>query len=465
MKPFLIISAFVLLLHGCNSPQTESGIHFPLKDYVYTQDDAFRYEVIETLKGENWTEYRIKMVSGSWLTHEDVDQSEWWHWLTMVVPDEVHETESMMFIGEGWRGDTLPIPADVVFIDAALATGSVISHISNIPFQPIDFKGDQKGGRYEDDLIAYGWRLFLESGASLDMTEWLARYPMTRAVVRAMDVVQEISQEIQKPVDKFFVTGASKRGWTTWTTAAVDNRVIGMAPMVIDLLNIIPSFLHHWQCYGAWSPAVEEYVNEGIMNWLQTEEFQALLDLVGPYSFVEQLTIPKLLINGTSDEFFVTDSWKFYWDDLKGNSYLQYVPNGNHGLKGSYLPANLVSFYKTVISDSKFPAFSWNISNNTIHLEVDPSSNYHIRKWEAVNETERDFRIYVLGEAWESETIRRKEDGRYEIHFSTPEAGFKGGLLEITFNPDSEFPLTFTSGTVITPDLYPFGPFEPENSQ
>ena len=53
---------------------------------------------------------------------------------------------------------------------------------------------------------------------------------MTRAVVRAMDVVQEICASNHKEVEEFFVAGASKRGWTTWTGAAVDDRVMGIAP-------------------------------------------------------------------------------------------------------------------------------------------------------------------------------------------------------------------------------------------
>ena len=54
----------------------------------------------------------------------------------------------------------------------------------------------------------------------------------------------------ESQVKEFVITGASKRGWATWTTAAVDNRVKAIMPMVIDLLNIKPSFEHHWG--GLW---------------------------------------------------------------------------------------------------------------------------------------------------------------------------------------------------------------------
>lgn len=69
---------------------------------------------------------------------------------------------------------------------------------------------------------------------------------------------------------------------------------------------------------------------EGIFDRLHSEEFRKLMDIIDPYSFVDSITIPKFLINAASDEFFVTDSWKFYWDDLKGKSHMRYVPNGSH---------------------------------------------------------------------------------------------------------------------------------------
>ena len=135
MKQILIAFSALILLAACKSPEqktTTSEPSFPLKAYVETEDKAFRYEIVETIKGDSWTEYRIYMVSGTWFTHEEVDEPEWWHWLTMVVPDDVQETESLMLIGGGWRGDTIPIAANEEMIQAALATGSVVKKIPTL---------------------------------------------------------------------------------------------------------------------------------------------------------------------------------------------------------------------------------------------------------------------------------------------------------------------------------------------
>jgi hypothetical protein len=52
----------------------------------------------------------------------------------------------------------------------------------------------------------------------------------------------------------------------------------------------------------------------------------------------------------------------------------------------------------------------------------------------------------------------------YAIPVENPTQGFKGALVEVVFNPESEFPLTLTTGTLVTPDRYPFGPFQPDLS-
>ena len=457
MSTVFVFSACLFILSSCTSPHNNH-----MKDYVTKADPAFRYEVAETFNGEGWTEHRVKMVSGTWLTKQEVNHPEWWHWVTIVVPNEVTETEALMVIGGGSTEDEKPQAANELLVQAAVGTKSIIAEISNIPFQPLNYVNDEKDDRFEDDLIAYGWRQYLEGGAKDEDVEWLAHIPMTRAVVRAMDVVQEISMDLSKPVDSFVVAGASKRGWATWTTAIVDERVIAIIPVVIDMLNVESSFNHHWRCYGAWSPAINDYINEGIMDWTGSKEYARLLELVEPYSFIDQLTLPKFLINATGDEFFITDSWQFYWDDLVGDKYIQYVPNANHGLNGTYNLGSLVAFYNAVITESPIPKVDWSVSADSIYLEVLSDVDYKVTKWEAVNENARDFRVPVIGRVWKDSELSKTSNNQYAIHFPAPEKGYKAGVLEIIFDSGTEVPFTFTTGTVVTPHTYPFGPFKPD---
>ena len=461
IKQSTINLSYILFLFITISSCDNNGNNH-LKEYVYKKDPAFRYEIVETFSGDGWKEYYIKMVSGTWLTEKEVNHTEWWHWITIVVPNNVVETEALLMIGGGSSKDQEPRKASEILINAALGTNSIIAEISNIPFQPLNYANDTKDDRYEDDLIAFGWKKFLEHGAKDEDVSWLARLPMTRAVVKGMDVIQKVTSDFKITIDKFVVAGASKRGWTTWTTAVVDNRVIAIIPIVIDLLNVIPSFDHHWRCYGEWSPAIDDYVNEGITEWMGSKEYNRLLELVEPYSFIDQLQIPKFLINATGDEFFVTDSWKFYWESLIGNKYLQYVPNGNHGLTGTYNPESLIAFYNAIITNSDFPEFNWYVSNDSIYLNIYTNANYTVKSWEAINENTRDFRVPVIGKSWKSNKINTTSNDKYYLHVSKPKTGYKAGLLEITIESGSKVPFVFTTGTLVSPNSYPFMPFKPK---
>tara|TARA_B100001175_G_C19110312_1_gene449404 strand:- start:5 stop:616 length:612 start_codon:yes stop_codon:yes gene_type:complete len=192
-----------------------------------------------------------------------------------------------------------------------------------------------------------------------------------------------------------------------------------------------------------------------------SEEYNRLLELVEPYSFIDQLDTPKFLINATGDEFFVTDSWKFYWDSLVGEKYLQYVPNGNHGLTGTYNPESLIAFYHAIITKSDIPEFNWHVSNDSIYLNVNSDVNYTIKSWETINENSRDFRVPVIGKTWKSNNINTTSNNSYYLHVSKPETGYKAGLLEITIESDTNIPFVFTTGTLVSPNSYPFGPYEP----
>ena len=107
----------------------------------------------------------------------------------------------------------------------------------------------------------------------------------------------------------------------------MDTRVVAIVPAVIDMLNVEPSFVHHWRAYGAWSDAVKDYVEHGIMDWMGTPQFRALMKIEEPYEYRDRLTMPKFLLNASGDQFFLPDSSQFYFDDLRGEKHLRYVPN------------------------------------------------------------------------------------------------------------------------------------------
>jgi PhoPQ-activated pathogenicity-related protein len=118
--------------------------------------------------------------------------------------------------------------------------------LSNVPYQPLQFAGDSEPIRAEDGLIAKSYREFLDGGDQ----NWPALLPMVKSAVRAMDTVQDLAlKQRSLVVNEFVVSGASKRGWTTWLTAAVDSRVKAIAPMVINVLNMQEQMEYHRQAY------------------------------------------------------------------------------------------------------------------------------------------------------------------------------------------------------------------------
>ena len=241
----VLISVPLFLFDSCKTEKTDKTKtnKTPLDTYVDTSGSNFHYQVMKQSRKEGYTLYVLRMISQKWLDDELVRNPTWWHWVSIVVPDKLEHDTAFIWIGGGDREDELPEKANSILVRSALLTKSITVGVHNIPNQPIYFSRDTMDGRYEDEIIAYGWREFLESGARKEDAEWLARLPMTNAVHCAMDAVSEFATEKEElEVLDYVVAGASKRGWTTWTTAATDERVVAMIPIVIDLLNMEPSF-------------------------------------------------------------------------------------------------------------------------------------------------------------------------------------------------------------------------------
>jgi PhoPQ-activated pathogenicity-related protein len=224
---------------------------------------------------------------------------------------------------------------------------------------------------------------------------------------------------------------------------------------VIDVLRVVQSLDNHYAAYGFWAPAIHDYEDMQVLARMHTPEFEALCDVVDPYSYIDRLTMPKYIINSAGDQFFPPNSWEFYFDDLKGEKYLRYVPNTDHGLNmEAYL--NVASFHNAIINNTPRPDFSWrreSDGNLVVECETEPSK---VLLWQATNPDARDFRLETIGEAYTSTELAPAEPGVYKTAMAAPEKGWTAFLIELEFpNPDFMLPFKFTTGVSVLPDVWP----------
>jgi PhoPQ-activated pathogenicity-related protein len=414
----------------------------PLDTYVATPDLNYSYSLYSVIPGAGYTAYVLRMTSQNWLTSWEVTRTKWDHWLTVIKPDTVTHDQAMLLIGGGSNGDPAPTASNqqlAILGAVSVLTNSVTAYLGMVPNQPLTFTGDYKPSRWEDSLIAWSWDKYMDGYAAGDANEdWPAQLPMTKSAVRAMDTIQSFIGGMGTTVNSFVVGGASKRGWTTWLTGAVDSRVLAIVPMVIDTLNVEQCFQHHYDVYGFWAPAVHDYVEMGIMDRLGTPEGVALMAIVDPYVYRDRLTMPKYMINSTGDEFFVPDSSQFYYDDLPGTKYLRYVPNTNHSLEQAQLDVtnSTAAFYAAILDDKVLPEFSWTVQpDGSIRVHIDSlASLRQVNLWRATNPTTRDFRYETIGAAWSKTALTDQGGGVYIGSVPASSEGWTAYMVEVIFD-------------------------------
>ncbi|MFO7975650.1 MAG: PhoPQ-activated protein PqaA family protein [Candidatus Hydrogenedentota bacterium] len=272
----------------------------PLADFVNTPDPHYAYEVTGRYDGDRYSTHFVRMTSQSW-REGDATPHIWKHWLSIYVPENLQQKEALLRIQGGKHTDDQPAP-EHQWATIAVVTRSIVAVLETVPNQPLVFTGQEKG-LVEDEIIALTFKYFSETQ---DPT-WPLLFPMVKSVVKAMDTVQDFAAtKLDRPaaVDQFVLTGFSKRGWTTWLTGAVDPRVKGIVPIVIDVLNMKPQMEYQKFSYGGYSQEVEDYSELDLMGLLTSREGKPLLELVDPYEYRESLTIPKLVMLGISPVLF-----------------------------------------------------------------------------------------------------------------------------------------------------------------
>ena len=300
---------FALVLMICTATSRAD-----LLEFIKRPDPAFSWK----LKGKTETAqgivYDLHLVSQVW------QGVAWEHEVQVFLPKDVQPTATMFL----WnQGGTSNFGSMVMGMEMARKMKAPVAFLYGVPNQPL------LDGKHEDALIAETFVRYLDTKDP----SWPLLFPMVKSLTRAMDALQQFArQEWKIEVTHFVVSGGSKRGWTAWLSAAVDPRVKALVPCVFDTLNMQAQLSHQLQSYGKYSEMIVDYTKRSLVPVPNTEDARKLWMMVDPWFYRDRLKQPKMIVNGSNDPYWTQDALNLYWDDLKGDKWVLYVPNAGHNL-------------------------------------------------------------------------------------------------------------------------------------
>jgi len=397
----------------------------PLQDYLSKDDSSYHWHKVRegTIAGTQYVE--LILTSQSW---RDIT---WKHRLFIIKPEKMVTNKNALFViaGGKWKEqysdpayEDSPAKEVVLFATLAQQLESPVAILSQVPQQPI-FDGMKEG-----EIISYTFEQYLDTGDP----EWPLLLPMAKSAIKGMDAVQEFCKEQWSlPIESFTVTGASKRGWTTWLTGAMDSRVAAIAPMVIDMLNLRDQMDHQQDTWGEFSEQIHDYTERNIPQRMKTAAGEALLQIVDPLAYRESLKLPKLLILGTNDPYWTLDALNLYWSQLLGQKHILYVPNNGHGLQDfPRVLGGVQALHEQAAGGDKLPELTWSFDESSDKVTLSIKSDTPPLKcqlWTAKSET-RDFRDSV----WTASEVPASYDA-YSFQIDLPKTGSKAFFGEVLY--------------------------------
>lgn len=402
-----------------------------LETYVQAPDSTYAWKKRAEFETNGLKVVQLELTSQKWR------DSVWTHNLQIVRPAKVRNADiAYLFVtGDGSGSRFLSMLQTLAERGGALA-----AVVNRVPNQPL------YDGRKEDALIAFTFDQYLKTK---DET-WPLLFPMVKSAVRAMDAVQEFGRkEHGQEIKRFVVAGASKRGWTTWLTGAVDSRVKGIAPMVIDMLNMRAQVKWADKVYGKQSEQIRDYTDLGLIARIDDPDMVRLRDWVDPYAYRDRYnSIPKLILIGTNDPYWTVDSLRHYFDDLPGQKLIYQTPNAGHDLAGGKeATQTLAAFFQMIADNQPLPKMEWDIKEGKLALKVDRPAKA-AALWTA-DSADRDFRK----DQWTSRELKvEKGSSRATAEIEKPASGYRAFLGEVTLTAPTGHDYKLSTEARVTPD-------------
>jgi PhoPQ-activated pathogenicity-related protein len=412
----------------------------PLAAYVAADDPATRVEPVALGEFLGGTWQTVRLVSQRWRGVE------WMHELSLFVPGNARaDATTALYWIDGGSARGVPAtgaagePSSALRTLAPIATAVALpaAVIRQVPYQPM-FSGLQ-----EDDLIAHTFTEFARTG---DGT-WPLLLPMVKAAVAGMDAVVAMASDRGLDIGRFVVTGASKRGWTTWLAAATDRRVVGIVPLVIDMLALDRHLRLQVESFGGLSEQLVPYTARGIDKLLATDRGGELIEIVDPFRYRNRLALPKLIALGTNDPYWPLGAVDLYREELPGPHWVSYCPNAGHGLPMPRIAGLVAAMGRHASGAEPLPLVNWRFApdgNNEACLLSAEEAPERITLWQAAAPT-RDFRQVK----W-SPTEVTTRGPEWRIPLAVAQEGWTAAFVELHY-PRPAVPLVLSTAVRTRP--------------
>jgi PhoPQ-activated pathogenicity-related protein len=215
--------------------------------------------------------------------------------------------------------------------------------------------------------------------------------------------------------------------------------------MVIEMLNMPEFFKSQLTAYGDYSREISDYVEMQIPQAIESEFGRQVIRMIDPYSYLNKITIPKLIIMAANDPYWTIDAIQNYIAVIPGEYTLHYVPNAGHNMgdKKSVFDVLNTFFYYT-LNNQSFPACQWRLTQKkkiNLDLKYDNLKLRNITLWQASAST-RDLR---KSEWTSANIVSSKNKDKINITIDFPKQGYKAFFVELKY--ESPFGGTYSIST------------------
>ncbi len=411
------------------------------RDHLEQHPPEYAMTATTEVAGVTQRIYRLK--SQRWSPDGLITPADWLHDVAMYIPANARRGRAVLVVNNGVRNDTngsgaLP-PSDFTvdtLAELARRTRTVVVSVSDIPNQPLSYADDGQP-RSEDGSVAHGWRLYLQSPHGRSTLP--LQIPMAGAVTRAMSLAERELASLG--VDRFVVSGISKRGWASWLAAIADSRVEAIVPFGADVLDMQALLAHLHHSYGGnWPIAMQPYVAEGIDRLIDTPRFADLMRIIDPLRYLDsasaaRLAIPKYIVNASGDDFFVPDAAARYIDRLPDPASLRMVPNAGHYDLSAVTLEALSPFVNRLHESRPLAQVTTRLTGEGPDAAIavtlsEPAQELTL--WRADNAEARDFRV-SCGIRYAATPLRADAGPSLRVAAPWPTTGWSAYFVEARF--------------------------------